>query len=118
MTQLNKYFYLVSSVYSIIKVAWFISEKFKVNLLQKSVKFGDKDLLVFEALSDDDKRVSLYRTSDLGLGKLKNFDYLLVLENITDFDVQKLRNSQYVNFITKLDFKSLSQKSRQYLTLL
>ena len=118
MAEQEKYFYLVSSACPIIKVAWFIGNKFQLNLSQKSLKIGNRNLLVFEALSDDDKRISLYRTNDLSLSKLKNFDYLLVLENIEDFDVQNLRNSQYVNFITKLDFSGFSQRSKQLLSLL
>ncbi len=118
MTVQSKYFYLISSVYSIIKVAWFIGDKLKVSLSQRPVKIADRNILVFEAMSDDDKRISLYRMDDLKLRKLKNFDYLLVLENVRDFDVQKLRNSQYINFVTKLDLGNLTTKSQQYLSLL
>ncbi len=108
-----KKIYPIASSYPLIKVAWFISQKLNVKLIQRSL--GDSFSLIFFEFDQNNTRIRLFNLRELQIKQLKNFDYLLVLENYLLEDIQKLRDSNFINFITELNPEDLTKKSREFL---
>ncbi len=121
MENQNKYYFLIASAYSPIKVAWFIGKQLQVSLYQRNIIKSNSDesdfLSVFESLDEGDTRISLYKVKDLDIKKIDKFDYLLVIVNY-NVELQRLRDAKFINFITELSIENLPkgiQKSLKYL---
>ncbi len=105
----NKLILTIASAYSLMKVAWFVGKLLNVSLVQRVT--NDGQMTFFEYFSETGSRASLYKISDLDLKPLKKFDYLLIIENFPQIDIQSFRNSHFINFITELKPGELSKKA-------